>query len=259
MDPDRTVTAVKRPLLVLALAGLLAGIAISESGAGSKARETKAVIELFTSQGCSSCPPADKLLGEYAERKDVLALSFSVDYWDYLGWKDTLASPDNSERQRAYSAARGDRQVYTPQVVVNGRAHVVGSDRRAIEAAMAKTGGGLSVPISMQPGADSTTVTIGAAPDSSVSKGTIWLVMYDQTVAVPIERGENSGKTVSYYNVVRKLRPIAMWKGEPMSIDLPKSELTKAKVERCAVLLQTETADGLPGPVLGAANIYYKR
>jgi hypothetical protein len=252
------VTAAKRPLIVLALAGLLAGIAMTESVAGSKPRETKAVIELFTSQGCSSCPPADKLLGEYAERKDVLALSFPVDIWDYLGWKDTLASHDNSERQRAYAAGRGDRQVYTPQAVVNGRHHIVGSDRAAIEAALKRNGGTLPVPISLQPSTDSTTVTIGAAPDGTISKGTIWLVMYDRTVTVPIERGENSGKTLTYSNVVRKLRPIAMWKGEPMSIDLPKSELTKAKVERCAVLLQTETADGSPGPVLGAANIYYK-
>ena len=103
-----------------------AGVA---AGAAPALATTKAVIELFTSQGCSSCPPADALLGEYAKRDDVLALSFPVDYWDYLGWKDTLASHENTERQRAYAAARGDRQVYTPQVVVNGVEHMVGSTR----------------------------------------------------------------------------------------------------------------------------------
>jgi hypothetical protein len=129
------------PAYGLAIAGiLLAG--------GANAGEPKAVLELFTSQGCSSCPPADKLLGEYAKRDDVLVLSFNVDYWDYLGWKDTLANPDNTERQRAYASARGDRQVYTPQVVVNGSAHVVGSNKADIEAAIAQ-GPGLPVKIAL--------------------------------------------------------------------------------------------------------------
>jgi hypothetical protein len=243
------IVKLKRPLAAATLFGLLA--------AGSAvAGDTKAVVELFTSQGCSSCPPADKLLAGYAERKDLLALSFPVDYWDYLGWKDTLATHDNSERQRDYAAARGDGEVYTPQVVVNGRTHVVGSDGTAIEAAL-KASPGLSIPITLTPGGDATTVNIGAATDPAASKGTIWLVMYDRSDSVPIERGENSGKTVTYSNVVRKLRPIAMWKGEAMSIDLPKSEVNQAKVTRCAVLLQTEVGSGLPGPIIGAAAIYY--
>ena len=91
--------------------------------------EPRAVIELFTSQGCSSCPPADKLAGELAQDPSLLVMSLPIDYWDYLGWKDTLANPGHTKRQRAYSKARGDREVYTPQVVVNGMAHVLGSDR----------------------------------------------------------------------------------------------------------------------------------
>jgi len=228
------------------LAGLIAGPAA--------AAPTKAVLELFTSQGCSSCPPADRLIAGYAKRADVLALSFPVDYWDYLGWKDTLASHDNSERQREYASARGDGEVYTPQMVVNGREHVVGSDDKAIEAAIARNAAGLTVPISITQTPDANTVSIGAATDPKVTKGTIWLVMYDPAVTVPIERGENSGKTVTYSNVVRKLRPIAMWKGEAMSIDLPRSEMNQAKVSRCAVLLQTEVGNGLPGPIVGAAT-----
>jgi hypothetical protein len=242
----------KRPLAAATLFGLVAAAAPAVAG------DTRAVIELFTSQGCSSCPPADKLMAGYAERQDVLALSFPVDYWDYLGWKDTLASHDNSERQRDYAAARGDGEVYTPQMIVNGRTHVVGSDGAAIEAALAASPG-LSVPITLTSGSDATTVNIGPAKDPAASKGTIWLVMYDRADSVPIERGENSGKTITYSNVVRKLRPIAMWKGEAMSFDLPKSEVTQAKVARCAVLLQTEKGNGLPGPIIGAAAIYYGR
>src|SRR6516225_7449821 len=114
--------------------------------------EPRAVIELFTSQGCSSCPPADKLLGQLAADPSLVALSLPIDYWDYLGWKDTLADPRNSARQRAYSHARGDREVYTPQVVVNGSLHALGSDRNAIESAIVQSRNGgttLSLPVSM--------------------------------------------------------------------------------------------------------------
>ncbi len=241
-----------KPLLVLAAAV----IGVLGTSVAVNADQARAVLELFTSQGCSSCPPADKLLGDYATEKGILALSFNVDYWDYLGWKDTLASHDNSERQRAYAAARGDRQVYTPQVVVDGRVHVVGSDRDAIDAAIAKySPDGLPVPITLTSTSDATTVNIGAAPAGVVAKGTLWLAMYDDAVTVPIQHGENTGKTITYHNVVRKLRPIAMWKGEKMSVDLPKSEMVQAKADRCAVFLQEETPAGLPGPILGASAI----
>jgi len=234
----------------IAFSALIAGAA----GSHPAFAETRAVIELFTSQGCSSCPSADKLLGDYADRDDILALSFNVDIWDYLGWKDTLASPDNSQRQRDYSLARGDGQVYTPQAVIDGRNHVTGSRRDEIEAALATNRGRLTVPIDLSLAGDAVTVNIGAAADA-MPHGTLWLVMYDRSVTVPIERGENSGKTVTYNNVVRKLRPIAMWTGAAMSVNLAKSEIEHAKADRCAVLLQSETKDGLPGPILGAATI----
>jgi hypothetical protein len=242
----------RRTRAAIAVSGLVAGLV--SVALPAVADQTRAVLELFTSQGCSSCPPADALFGEYAARKDILALSFPIDYWDYLGWKDTLASHDFSERQRAYSSARGDRQVYTPQIVVDGREHVVGSNRDAIEAALTRQAvEGLPVPITLTADADSTTVTIGAAISEAAAKGTIWLVMYDGAVAVPIAHGENSGRTITYHNVVRKLRPIAMWKGAAMSVDLPKSEMVQAKADHCAVILQTETDGGLPGAILGAA------
>lgn len=242
--------ALKSFSAALLAAGIFSGASIANA-------DTKAVVELFTSQGCSSCPPADALLGELAERDDIIALSLPVDYWDYLGWKDTLASHDNTVRQRAYAEARGDRQVYTPQIVVNGVEHMVGSSRSSVDDAIDRLGTSLTVPISMTAGADTTTVTIGAANNASPDKGMIWLAMYDDPITVPIDRGENTGKSITYTNVVRKLRPIAMWMGEEIKVELPKSELMHAGLTRCAVILQTELPDGLPGPILGAAEIEY--
>ena len=239
---------------LIATAVIAAGSLYSLS---AQAEEPKAVVELFTSQGCSSCPPADEFLGELAARDDVIALSLPVDYWDYLGWADTLASNDNTQRQRAYAEARGDMQVYTPQMVVNGQEHVVGSRRSTVEDAIDRLDGSLTVPITMTSAGDSTKVTIGSANTETPDKGMIWLALYDEPVTVPIARGENSGKTITYTNVVRKLRPVAMWKGEEMVVDLPKSEMMHADATRCAIILQTELPNGLPGPIIGAAAIDY--
>jgi len=128
---------------------VIASALLSSAAMGA---EPRAVIELFTSQGCSSCPPADKLAGELAQDPSLLVMSLPIDYWDYLGWKDTLANPGHTTRQRAYSKTRGDREVYTPQVVVNGMAQVLGSDRSAIESAIkhtAKHAGTLSLPVAV--------------------------------------------------------------------------------------------------------------
>ncbi len=246
----------KTTISAIALGGFFAGLLFAAVPAQA---EIKGVVELFTSQGCSSCPPADKLLGQYAERTDLLALSYNVDYWDYLGWKDTLASPDNSERQRNYMRAQGGVGVSTPQVVIDGRANMTSPNLKdKIDTALAKYPDGLPVHLSLSSTGDAITVNIDAV-DPAIKAGmphaTLWLVMYDRAVNVPIRTGENTGKTITYTNVVRKLRPIAMWKGEAKSFDLPKSEVKRADVNRCAVLLQAETKDGLPGPILGAATI----
>src|SRR5205085_12428010 len=128
--------------------------------------DPRAVVELFTSQGCSSCPPADRIIGELAKDPNVIALSLPIDYWDYLGWKDTLADSRFSARQKAYSRMRGDRDVYTPQVVVNGSAHVIGSDRAKIEGAIdatKKTEGVMSVPVSMSVSGKQISVSVAAS------------------------------------------------------------------------------------------------
>ena len=127
----------------------------------------KGVVELFTSQGCNSCPPADAVLTELAERGDVVALGYHVDYWDYLGWKDTLATPENTERQKQYGKAFGKRSVYTPQAVINGRTHVNGAKREAVDTAlteMENEGEGLSVDINVTRTGESVIIDAAAAP-----------------------------------------------------------------------------------------------
>ncbi|MCX5477627.1 DUF1223 domain-containing protein [Kaistia geumhonensis] len=222
--------------------------------AGAEGEKVTAVLELFTSQGCASCPPADEALESFAKRADIVALSLSVDYWDYQGWKDTLAEHAFTSRQKAYASARGDRQVYTPQMIVNGRVHVVGSNEEAIERAIAE-GPAPSVPISVGMMGDAIRVSVGAAGKGEPKKATLVLALYERHVKVPIERGENRGRTLSYYNVVRRLRPIAVWRGEPLKVDLPMAEYRETGTDGCAVFLQEEAADGGPGAIIGAAHV----
>jgi hypothetical protein len=237
-----------------AAASFAAGIALAASpGVAEHAPTT--VLELFTSQGCSVCPPADALFAQYAKRPDVLALTFNVDYWDYLGWKDTLANADNTDRQKQYAAARGDMQVYTPQVVVDGRTHVIGSDAKLVDKAITANAGLVSIPLTLSSSTDAVTVTVAEAPRADLPHATLWLVMYNPSVSVPVDKGENGGKTLTYSNVVRKLRPIAMWKGQTLSVDIPMSELTHSKAIRGAVILQIDKGDGMLGSVIGAATI----
>lgn len=215
----------------------------------------KAVVELYTSQGCSSCPAADAVLGQLAGRDDVIAVSFSVDYWDYLGWKDTLAQGKFAERQKAYAKALGDGMVYTPQVVVNGAAHVNGSDAGKILAAIEKTNKALApshVPVRVSVVDSKLVVDVGAAPlGATLKDATLWLAIISPTVQVPITRGENKGKTVTYSNVVRELMPIGMWSGKPMTVQLQRHSIMHAGAESCAVLVQ----QGRAGPIVGAALI----
>jgi len=237
-------------------AGALAALAIltvAERGMAG-ADTAPAVIELFTSQGCSSCPPADALLGELAEKPDFVALSFSVDYWDYLGWHDTLASPSNSERQRNYAKARGDGRVYTPQMVVDGVAHVNGGDEAALKAAVAvaeKRLAHVKVPIAMHADGDTLVVDVGAAPEGSDKRAaTIWLAVAKEVEKVEIARGENRGRDLSYHHAVRELSPIGMWQGEAITLRLPLKDLKTMGGDCLFALLQVEDY----GPILGGAE-----
>jgi hypothetical protein len=218
--------------------------------------ETRGVVELFTSQGCSSCPPADKLLGELASDPSLVVLSLPIDYWDYLGWKDTLASPRHSARQRAYARVRGDRQVYTPQVVVNGMVHALGSDKAAVEGALTQTrrnSAGLPLPVTMSVSGGDLVVKVAAGKDERGS-GEVWICGLTREVPVSIGRGENRGHTLTYHNVVRRWRKLGDWTGATNTWNVPLSEFNAdgAGLDEAAVIVQGGTADN-PGTMLGAA------
>jgi hypothetical protein len=234
----------------LACAIVSASAPTGHAGEAAPGASPKAIVELFTSQGCSSCVAADAYFSDLAKRKDVVALSLHVDYWDYLGWRDTLDDPAHTDRQRSYAAVRGSNRIYTPQIVVNGRADFVGSDRDGIESAIAQSA--LTVPVSMKRGEGTIEIEVGGASAPHAGPATIRLVLMTSEAEVAIARGENAGSTIDYYNVVRTMRPIGMWNGEAVKITLPTNELMGKGVDSCAIIVQQDLPKG-PGAILGAA------
>jgi hypothetical protein len=257
--PDKELSVHMRFLAPLGLFAALAGSTamaaeqVTVSKEGAAATGPKAVVELFTSQGCSSCPEADALLGRLAARGDVLALSFPVDYWDYLGWRDTLANPKFTERQKAYKSPLGVQMVYTPMMVVNGLTHLNGSDESKVQTAIEKSSNILAatqVPLRISEKGSHIVIDAGAAQqDGSVKEATIWLAQLSKSVAVPITRGENRGKTITYHNVVRDLMPVGLWTGHPITVQLDRPSVARPCAELCASFLQ----QGRGGPIIGAA------
>ncbi len=233
----------------LGLFTLLLCLAGAPTAFAQPSASAPAVIELFTSQGCSSCPKADALLAKYAVRSDLIALSLPVDYWDHLGWKDTLANPKNSARQKRYVKALGSGNVYTPQMVINGIAQAIGSHKADIDKAIAETSKRLNASrVAVSAANSDNRVVVEIGEGKAVAPATIWLVVVSPQVDVQIKRGENRGRVLTYHNVVRDIAPVGMWSGKSMRIELPASVMTKAG-DRCAVLLQGD--DG--GRILGAA------
>ena len=217
--------------------------------------DPRAVVELFTSQGCSSCPPADRIVGELAKDPNVIALSMPIDYWDYLGWKDTLADSRFSARQKAYSHVRGDRNLYTPQMIVNGSAQVIGSDRAAIEGAITNTGkaeGVMSVPVTMTLSGKLINVSVEASKVPTTGRGEVWLCSVSRAVPISIGRGENRGQQVTYYNVVRNLVKVGDWNGGAGSWTIPLENISRDGVDAAVVYVQDGSRDK-PGAMLGAA------
>ena len=234
-------------ITALAAAALITGLPAA-------ADEPRAVLELFTSQGCSSCPPADRLLGELQQDPSLITMSLAVDYWDYLGWKDTLALHGHSDRQRAYAHARSDREVYTPQVVVNGVMHVLGSDRAAIERAITqtrRTAAPLSLPLKLAIVGDTLTVNVSAANDNRGS-GEVWLCPIIKEVPVAIGRGENNGRKITYHNVVRRWVKLGDWMGKAEIFSVPVADFASSEIDSIAVVVQSGVAAS-PGVMLGAA------
>jgi hypothetical protein len=227
------------------------GVSFVMLAAGTAQAAPRAVIELFTSQGCSSCPPADRLLGELSSDPSLITLSLPVDYWDYLGWKDTLDDPRNSARQRAYARRHGEGGVYTPEAVINGATGIVGSDKAAIEQAIARTRrdpATLSVPVQTSVAGGMLSVSVGSGEEGGAE---VWLYGVASAIPVAVQRGENRGRTITYHNVARRWLKLGDWSGKPASWKVPLSRFTGAGVDTAAVFVQGGTADH-PGKMLGA-------
>lgn len=208
------------------------------------------VVELFTSQGCSSCPPADALLADLATRPDILALAFHVTYWNGLGWRDPFSLDLATQRQRAYQRLLGLDTVYTPQMVIDGRIDVVGSDRSRVQAALRQVDVRSVVKLTMTEGPGGLTVSVGSGAGSA----TLWLVGYDPVHRTTVPRGENAGRQLVEANIVRTLSVLERWQGAPLTLTSP-----APAAQRAAAILQS--ADGdilgaavLPNTVSGAAR-----
>lgn len=231
---------------------LLAAFALATISGTARAQDTKVpvVVELFTSQACSSCPPADQLLGKLAETDDVIAISLPVDYWDHLEWTDTLGRAEHSKRQHDYARKLGLPSVYTPQIVVNGTKDVVGSRAEAVEAAIGTAQReGFRVPVEISLRGSKFEIRIGGSDDFAGRKARILAVPLLSAETVAIERGENRGKTITYHNVSRALKSIGTWNGEAQTLTLSHDAVMTADADRCAVILQDENT----GAILGAA------
>jgi hypothetical protein len=224
--------------LVLLPALLLGGLAWGGSPAAHPV-----VVELFTSQGCSDCPPADKIVAELAGRRDVIALSLPITYWDMLGWKDTLATEANTQRQKAYAKAMSKSGVYTPQLIIGGTEDVVGNQRdkvlAAIAAHAAQDASARHVSMAVTPAGDHVTIAISGERPRRDVYATIWLMRTLSHVSVAVGGGENANRDLAYSNVVRDLQRVGSWYGGPQTVTLPIS-LEPGKHDGFAVILQNQ-------------------
>ena len=223
------------------------------------AREAPAVssggpwaIELFTSQGCSSCPPADAFLGKLRERPDIVALSFHVDYWDHIGWKDPFASRESTQRQHIYARSLKQRQLYTPEMVVDGIAHAPGIDRSQIDTLLAearKRSPKRAVPDLVRAADGSLTVRLAPFKLEAGQPADVMLAVYDRRHSTPVRRGENEGRMLDNFNVVRRMEMLGRWDGAAASWTVPADRI--AAGQGVAVLVQGAEC----GPMLGCNRL----
>jgi hypothetical protein len=244
----RLVSAV---LGIIVIAGLAAGVRAADPAGRTPAVHPPIVVELFTSQGCSSCPPAEAFLTDLASREGVIALEFHIDYWDYIGWKDSFAKPEFTSRQKKYVEVLKGRYAYTPQMVVHGKAHVVGSHRDEVESLIrqyvAETAKGPAVSIKRKGG----TLIVAIGAGASTTPHDVVLVTYDKPKLTEIRSGENSGRTSKNSHVVRELVTLGSWSGKPSKFEVPLAG--KEGDGGCAVLVQARNQ----GPILAAAALPY--
>lgn len=212
------------------------------------------LLELFTSQGCSDCPAADKLVTELAHRPDVIALSLPITYWDILGWKDTFATDANTRRQKSYARIMNRSGVYTPQMIIDGQLDVVGNQRnrvmQAVTLRMGASGHEAAVPVLLRRTGNRIEIAIAKSKHAPKNGATIWVMRTLDQGSVNIGDGENRNRLLTYTNVVRDLQRAGEWKGQAMKIDLPVT-LAKLQYDGIVVVLQTQDF----GPVLGAAAL----
>ena len=216
-----------------------------------------AIVELFTSQGCSSCPPADDLMAQLSrERRDVIVLSLPVDIWDYNGWKDTLAKPEFTLRQKHYAQSRGDHQVYTPQVVIDGQWHGVGSDRAQVLSLVddaAASRAAQDVPFTLREQNGMVLVELGeSAADLGRGAG-VWLMRVIKSRVISVGRGENKGREITYTNVVRSIVRMGHWTGAAARFEMPLPEARADEADGYVVIVQKSWGDAL-GPILASGK-----
>ncbi len=222
-------------------------LAIAGPGFGQTAGAAPVVVELYTSQGCSSCPPADAVLAGLALRNDVIALALHVDYWDYIGWKDTFADPAYSGRQRAYARVAGASTVYTPQMIVGGMDHVVGIRAEEVDALIRRYGAG-PAPVTLDVARTGGQVQVRARAAAPLANGAVvQLVRYRARERVEIVLGENAGRIIDYANIVTAWTQVADWDGRSelsLTLAAPGSDSV-------AVIVQEPG----PGPILAAGAL----
>lgn len=251
---------IRLPVLsTLVVAGLAIFMTLAPGPSAKADTDTPVVLELFTSQGCSSCPEADRVLADLAAmREDIVALSLHVNYWDYMGWEDRFATAETTRRQHQYNDTLGLTYVYTPQLVINGRRHVVGSEREEIMALIADAKAEIEadLPIGIAPGTEGgVRISIGGGtpPNDGDADNVVWMVSYDREHSTQVTAGENAGNEMVNHRVVRSFRQIAVWRGEQLEISISAAELRADGGDGCAILVQ---ADNGIGPILGARQIW---
>lgn len=241
-----------RKLIVALTVPLLATLNLSAAWAMEMKTSPKAVLELFTSQGCSSCPSADEALRDWGKRDDLITIAYHVDYWNYIGWEDVFSAPKYSKLQRAYAKSFGSERVYTPQLIVNGEKDAVGSRRDDVNALVAGAELQLGVDLALEDGNLLINLSRNGA---AAADATIWVVPFISAAKTAIARGENGGKTLAYSYIARNRMPIGMWHGEDThQVELPLQDILTDRADGMAVLVQAKVAKG-PGPILGAASI----